>query len=65
MYVYFRLEVLKRSEEEVVIKSGNSKAILKAKPFKIEFYKDETLVAIVNGRGLFTIEHLRAKNVPQ
>ncbi|XP_044751418.1 neutral alpha-glucosidase AB [Coccinella septempunctata] len=58
-----RLEVLKRTEDEVIIQFGDNKAVLKAKPFKVEFYKDGTLVAVVNGRGLFTIEHFRTKNV--
>lgn len=56
-----RLEVLNRDQNEVTIQSADNKAVIKANPFKIEFYKSETLVAVVNGRGLFNIEHLRQK----
>ncbi|KAL3275815.1 hypothetical protein HHI36_020559 [Cryptolaemus montrouzieri] len=56
-----RLDVLKRDKDEVIVQSGDNKAVLKSEPFKIEFYKASNLVAVVNGRGLFDIEHLRTK----
>ncbi|XP_017768243.1 PREDICTED: neutral alpha-glucosidase AB [Nicrophorus vespilloides] len=56
-----KLEVLERTKQEVVIKCGDSKVKLIAEPFKIEFYNKDTVVAVVNARGLFTIEHLRVK----
>lgn len=39
----------------------DNKVVITAVPFKIEFYKADTLVAVVNARGLFTFEHLRNK----
>lgn len=30
-------------------------------PFKIEFYKGDALVAVVNARNLFEFEHFRKK----
>ncbi|KAK9871594.1 hypothetical protein WA026_012974 [Henosepilachna vigintioctopunctata] len=57
-----KIEILKRDKNEVIVQSGNNKAILKAEPFQIEFFTSENLVAVVNGRGLFNIEHLRRKS---
>ncbi|KAF5287933.1 hypothetical protein FQA39_LY15603 [Lamprigera yunnana] len=56
-----RLELLDRNNEQITVKSGENKAVIKASPFKIEFYYGITLMAVVNGRGLFTFEHLRNK----
>ncbi|KAF2893060.1 hypothetical protein ILUMI_13106 [Ignelater luminosus] len=58
-----KLELLERSSEQVVIKSGDNKVIIKAAPLKVEFYQGDSLASVVNGRGLFVFEHLRAKKV--
>lgn len=39
----------------------NNKAVIHASPLKIEFYKGDVMVAVVNGRGLFEFEHFRKK----
>ncbi|KAK9871595.1 hypothetical protein WA026_012975 [Henosepilachna vigintioctopunctata] len=57
-----RIKILKQDKNEVIVQSGDNKAILKSEHFQIEFYKSENLVAVVNSRGLFHIEHLRMKN---
>ncbi|KAB0792317.1 hypothetical protein PPYR_14276 [Photinus pyralis] len=56
-----RLELLQRTNEEISIRSGDNKVVIKALPFKIEFYSGGKLVTVFNGRGLFNFEHLRAK----
>lgn len=55
------MEVLDRDQEKVSIRSGDNKAIIYANPIKIEFYKNDVLVAVVNGKNLFNMEHLRPK----
>lgn len=45
----------------MTIKSNVNKAVITAKPFKLEFYIENDLVSVVNGRGLFSFEHLRTK----
>ncbi|KAJ8979097.1 hypothetical protein NQ317_019626 [Molorchus minor] len=56
-----RLEVLYRNKDSVVVKFDDNKAAIYAKPLKIEFFKNDVLVSVVNGRGLFTFEHFRTK----
>ncbi|XP_022900640.2 neutral alpha-glucosidase AB [Onthophagus taurus] len=56
-----KIELLDRNNEQVSIKAGNNKVILKSNPFKAEFYENDQIAAIVNSRGLFQIEHLREK----
>lgn len=51
-----------RNKESVSVQFRDNKAVLTASPFKIEFYKADVLVAVVNGNGLFEFEHLRARN---
>lgn len=58
---FFRLQLLDRSNEVVTVQSGNSKAVILAHPFKIRFYEGKNEVAVLNSRGLFTLEHLRTK----
>lgn len=55
------MEVLERTKDKVSVRSGDNKAVVFANPFKIEFYKNEVLVAVVNDKGLFNMEHLRTK----
>jgi alpha 1,3-glucosidase len=56
-----KLEVLERTKEKVTVRSGDNKAVITASPIKIEFYKNDVLVAVVNEKGLFSMEHLRTK----
>lgn len=55
--------MLERSNEQIVIKAGDNKVIIKAAPLKVEFYQGDNLASVVNGRGLFVFEHVRAKKV--
>lgn len=61
MPFYYRLELVNRNKDDASIQLGNNKATLRSDPFKIEFYQDELLVAVVNSRNLFEFEHLRTK----
>lgn len=53
--------MVNRNKESVSVQFRDNKAVLTASPFKIEFYKADVLVAVVNGNGLFEFEHLRAR----
>lgn len=50
-----------RTSDSLTVKSKDNKVVISAIPFKIEFYKAGVLVAVVNARGLFTVEHFRKK----
>lgn len=39
----------------------DNRAVVYASPFKIEFAKGDSVVAVVNARGLFEFEHFRKK----
>lgn len=57
-----RLELVDRTNDAVTVKSDNNKVVISAKPLKVELYNgDNSLVAVVNSRGLFSLEHLRQK----
>lgn len=60
-YVYCRLKLLERNDEQVIVESGKTKVVVLAYPFKIKFYEGQNEVAILNSRGLFALEHLRVK----
>lgn len=50
-----------RNKDKVAVKFKDNIAILTSSPFKIEFYKGDILVSVINARGLFEIENLRLK----
>ncbi|XP_072378517.1 neutral alpha-glucosidase AB-like [Diabrotica undecimpunctata] len=56
-----KLKLLERNKEYVSIEYNNNKAIVHARPFKIEFFDKDELISVVNGRGLFKFEHYRKK----
>lgn len=57
-----KLELVDRTNDAVTVKSDNNKVVITAKPLKVELYNgDNHLVAVVNSRGLFSLEHLRQK----
>lgn len=53
--------MLERTKDKVTVKSGDNKAVIYSDPFKIELIKNGEIVAVVNGKGLFSMEHLRQK----
>lgn len=54
-------KVLSRDKASVTIQFRDNKAVIYASPFKIEFYKADVVVAVINARGLFEYEHFRKK----
>lgn len=63
--MYFnRIQVTEKSDTEIVINNGINKAIIYAKPFKIDFYRNNIHTLSVNGKGLMRFEHLRKKSEP-
>lgn len=63
--VFSRLHVDERTKELVTISNGDNRIKLHAVPFKIEFFKNEKLVSVVNARGLMNFEHLRERKQEQ
>lgn len=61
VFIPSRLEVLDKNQDNVIVRNGDNKAVIHAKPFKIEFFKNEALVSILNDRSLFEFEHYRTK----
>lgn len=58
------IKVSERADNELVITSGTSKAIVTGTPFKIDFYQNEKLSLSINAKGLMRFEHLRKKPQP-
>ncbi|CAH1961001.1 unnamed protein product [Acanthoscelides obtectus] len=56
-----KLRVVDKSKEHITVQYSDNKATLHAKPFKVEFVKDDNLVAVLNSRGLFHFEHYRTR----
>lgn len=50
-----------RSEEGFTLKFGSSRAVVQAKPLKVDVYSGNTLVVSANARGLLKFEHYRKK----
>lgn len=59
----FRISVAERTKDLITVTTKDNKATIYASPFKIEFFKDGTLVSVVNARGLMNYEHFREKKV--
>ncbi|GAB0095795.1 neutral alpha-glucosidase AB [Sergentomyia squamirostris] len=53
-----------KNEGEVVVESGNNRAVILSSPFRIDFFSGENLVVSANGKGLMKFEHLRKKPEP-
>ncbi|CAD7091219.1 unnamed protein product [Hermetia illucens] len=58
------IKVSERADNELVITSGTSKAVVTGTPFKIDFYQNEKLSLSINAKGLMRFEHLRKKPQP-
>lgn len=44
-----------------MLASGANKAVVIAKPFRVDFYENNVLVVSANARGLMNFEHIRPK----
>lgn len=56
-----RLEVLDKSSNAITVQYDDNKATIRTNPFKIELFKNNVLVSVINERGLFNFEHYRTK----
>ncbi|XP_053682461.1 neutral alpha-glucosidase AB [Sabethes cyaneus] len=62
-YVALKVEASSGTEITISSEGGLSKAIVKVAPFRIEFYRENTLVLVANSKGLMKFEHLRRKEL--
>lgn len=62
---YVRLEVLEKTSEKAVVKSGENKVEIFANPFRVDVYRGTELLISTNARGLMRFEHLRPKPAPK
>lgn len=62
---YVRLDLLEKTSEKAVVKSGHNKVEIYANPFRVDVYRGSELVISTNARGLMRFEHLRPKPAPK
>lgn len=62
---YVKLEVIEKSSEKAVVRSGTNKVEIFANPFRVDVYRGSELVISTNARGLMRFEHLRTKPAPK
>lgn len=60
----FRITVVSQTSDEVVVSAGSNKVAIQSKPFRLDFYSGDDLVAVGNGNGLMRFEHIREKPEP-
>lgn len=53
-----------KSGDQVVLTAGLNRAVINAKPFRIDFYQNDVLTVSANAKGLMRFEHLRKKTTP-
>ena len=58
-----KLELIEKTDSQIVVKNGLNKAVIHYSPFKVDLYSGDTLVISTNARGLMRFEHLRTKSV--
>lgn len=53
---------MRKDANQVELKSESKiKVILNAKPFKLELFSNDVLIALINSKNLLKFEHLRTK----
>lgn len=55
------VKVAEKSDDQVVLTSGLNRAVITAKPFRIDFYQDGVLTVSANAKGLMRFEHTRKR----
>ncbi|CAH0381061.1 unnamed protein product [Bemisia tabaci] len=58
------LEVLEKTSEKIIVKSGENKVIVHYAPFKLDCFSHDELVISANSQGLMKFEHQRRKSDP-
>lgn len=61
---FYRLELVQKSNDKLIVKSGDNSVHIQAKPLRIDFYNGDDLVVSANSRGLLRFEFLRQKPQP-
>lgn len=57
-----RIKIVRKDSNQIELKSeSNIKVVLNAKPFKLELYSQDVLIALINSKSLLKFEHLRTK----
>ncbi|GAB6021663.1 hypothetical protein CHUAL_004245 [Chamberlinius hualienensis] len=59
------IEVVNRDAAGFTVILGKNRAVVTAKPFRIDLYTGDELVISANGRGLMKFEHSREKPTPK
>lgn len=59
-----KLTVTEQTDSQITITSGTNKAVIKGKPFQLDFYNNDVLTVTLNGKGLMRFEHIRTKPQP-
>lgn len=62
--ISFSIKVTEKSDTQIVITCGANKVVIKAAPFRVDFYQNDKLTVSANAKGLMRIEHLRKKKTP-
>lgn len=60
-----KLNLIEKTATHITVASGQNKATLFAKPFRVDLYSDDQLVISANARGLMRYEHLRTRPEPK
>lgn len=58
-----KLTVVERNKELITVSNDDNRVTMHSFPFKVEFYKNDKLVSVVNARGLMNFEHFREKKL--
>lgn len=56
------LKVEATDASEILVTSGENKALLTIDPFRIDFYRNDVLTLVVNAKNLLRFEHIRRKS---
>ncbi|XP_056632881.1 neutral alpha-glucosidase AB [Diorhabda sublineata] len=56
-----KLKLIERNKDFVSVGYNRNKVKIHARPFKIDFFENDDLISVINGRGLFSFEHYRKK----
>lgn len=61
---FHSIRVTEPSDKEIELTAGPNRAVIHAKPFRIDFYQNDVLTVSANAKGLMRFEHLRKKSTP-
>jgi hypothetical protein len=60
--LFLRITLVRKDANQVELKSESKiKVILNSKPFKLELFSNDVLIALINSKNLLKFEHLRTR----